>query len=486
MGLDLAASLSVASNWSLALEVQARDDRHDGSATIAADRGSFIRSRGYVRGHVPLRPGLEVGGQLLLMLPAASTAVDALAGIGGAIDALLTARHGNLQLGARLGLRRDRGFRSLYDPSALSIADRVALDVSQYPELRLGLALTMAALGLCWGAEWTWDVAIGSGAPAALDSPMWLRGGPVFAIDRFQLSALLGVNLSGRPTLSVDQPLARVEPRLFVGLQIASRWDLSRVANEAASPTLRPQPEPAPEWTVEVIGWAEQPVAAALVSHGAQRCETDDGGQCTLPHTPDLGRITVTAADYLPMTLDVPAPAEREPRIPIHLQAAPLTLRGVVRDHQGAPLPAARLSVMYGDRQEETLSDDHGRFAVPDLEPGELLLRIESPQIAITERPITLVPNASPVDLVADPLVPVGQLRGRIRALDGQPLQASIVIMPGGRALRSDPQGEFVLELAAGDYTVSLAAAGYLSQTRDVQVEPRGVVVLLVDLRDDE
>jgi uncharacterized membrane protein len=63
---------------------------------------------------------------------------------------------------------------------------------------------------------------------------------------------------------------------------------------------------------------------------------------------------------------------------------------------------------------------------------------------------------------------------------------AHIRVAPLNVTLRAAEDGTFVLDVAPGQYEVTITAAGYEMQQRQVDVEHNGVTVLLVDLRSAE
>jgi hypothetical protein len=100
-------------------------------------------------------------------------------------------------------------------------------------------------------------------------------------------------------------------------------------------------------------------------------------------------------------------------------------------------------------------------------------------------------PAVEPEEAPAPP--PRGQIRGLVRSLRGRVVAAQIGIEaenagaaeaapPEKHDLRAD-DGRFEFDVAPGRYRVTIAAPGYRTQTRQVDVEENGVTVLNVDLR---
>jgi hypothetical protein len=112
--------------------------------------------------------------------------------------------------------------------------------------------------------------------------------------------------------------------------------------------------------------------------------------------------------------------------------------------------------------------------------------------------PAPPVPAAPPPPAAAEPEQPPpqpsrGQIRGLVRSLRGTAVAAQISIeaeqAEGAEAAPPEKQdlraedGRFEVDVAPGRYRVTIAAPGYKSQTREVDVEENGVTVLNVDLR---
>jgi hypothetical protein len=110
--------------------------------------------------------------------------------------------------------------------------------------------------------------------------------------------------------------------------------------------------------------------------------------------------------------------------------------------------------------------------------------------------PITPTPPPTPpVEPEETPAAhpPRGQIRGLVRSLKGTPVAAEIRIEseapasaeagpPEPQALRAE-EGRFEIDVAPGRYRVTIAAPGYKTQKREVDIDENGVTVLNVDLR---
>ncbi|HET8932765.1 MAG TPA: carboxypeptidase-like regulatory domain-containing protein [Polyangiales bacterium] len=77
------------------------------------------------------------------------------------------------------------------------------------------------------------------------------------------------------------------------------------------------------------------------------------------------------------------------------------------------------------------------------------------------------------------------QIRGVVRSFDGQPVQARVSVEPGALTSTTGADGKFSLDVPPGRYSVTLQAHGYRSQTKACVVDPGGITVLNVELRDE-
>jgi len=136
-----------------------------------------------------------------------------------------------------------------------------------------------------------------------------------------------------------------------------------------------------------------------------------------------------------------------------------------------------------------------GGAPVPAARPAISPSMPSAPPPAAAAPPAPPPPAAEAAEPEAAPPAPPprGQLRGLVRSLRGTPVAADIRIdsetaeaadaaPPVKQELRA-ADGRFEIDVAPGRYRVTIAAPGYKTQTRQVDVEENGVTVLNVDLR---
>ena len=107
---------------------------------------------------------------------------------------------GPLSLSANAGYRLDRSANSATDAPFLSASDRLALEVSAFDQVLLGVAATLGRGRAQGFVEGSWDVLVGRGAPGAAASPIRLGGGARLLLgERVRLEAEAEVSPSARP-----------------------------------------------------------------------------------------------------------------------------------------------------------------------------------------------------------------------------------------------------------------------------------------------
>jgi hypothetical protein len=319
---------------------------------------------------------------------------------------LLATNVGRVRLASLAGYRFNHGAPAGSDAAHLSPGDRLALGLSEFDAVLLGLGAGVwigRSELLC---EISADVLVGSDAPAFSQSPLRLAAGVRRGVARGLSLELLAVgSLSQQPDLSASAPLVPNEPRFSLFASVRYQF---------------------------------------------------------LPEAP-------------PPSRPVPAPTPA--------QSAILRLEVTVLDDQGAPVTSPAVFVTGADERRDLTCDPAGHCVIEDAKAGDLVVHVEVPDFERVERAVKLqagVPAKLEVRLVA--LAPPSQLRGVVRSLDGKAVTARVRLEPLGTEATVDDKGTFQLDLPPGGYDVVIEAAGYVTQRRHVQVEPKGVVILNAEL----
>ncbi|MEZ4366072.1 MAG: carboxypeptidase regulatory-like domain-containing protein [Kofleriaceae bacterium] len=161
------------------------------------------------------------------------------------------------------------------------------------------------------------------------------------------------------------------------------------------------------------------------------------------------------------------------------------TLAGVVTDEDGAPLVGAKVTIIVGGSTVELVTDAGGGYRADALPLGTAEITIVADGREPVRRTVELAGGEAPVvttQLEAPPLPT--QLRGTVRSFRGAGVAATIVVSPGDLTITAEVSGEFELDLpGGGEYTVTVSAPGYVSQTRAITVTDRNVTIYNFDLR---
>ncbi len=433
----------------LALELEARYDAHRSDVSGKDQGGAFASAIG-TRHALALTRALWLAANTRVRFPPASTASRGLRAASPELGLLGTYLlfDGRSELSLALGYRFDRSTETVRAPASLSPGDRLAAAISRYDQALLG-ALFAHPLGpVLTSLEWSWDVALGSSAPAAIRSPMRLRLAAQTQLGKRCLPGLeLGVSPSARPALDRG---VRIEPRLWLAATLGVALDPRRPPPPKAPPRPRPEPpeEPAPALLeLRVVDPAGAPLAGARVSLATEPERAAGVGRAA----PDLD-----AHEH---------------------DAAPV---------QGEPEPARThaLDAREPGREQRVETDDAG-LAQLTLAPGEArYLRVEKD--GFLPRTVELAPPSGPsretVTLERD--LPEGEIKGKVRSLrGGKPVRAQVIVEPLGIAVDTDSEGDFVIDVPPGPYRLEIRAPGYEPQQRDAHVERLGVTILVVDLR---
>lgn len=178
-----------------------------------------------------------------------------------------------------------------------------------------------------------------------------------------------------------------------------------------------------------------------------------------------------------------PAPVEKkieevpkEPEIPVS------PVKGTVIDEGGRPLSdvVVILQQAGGESAEERTYAD-GTFEFKEVPEGPVDIVIKTP--GYDEVKFSFAEGQERKrEVVLYPSLPAGQVKGEVRDLKGNPLQAKISITPGDEVIEVGEDGTFELELKPGRYTLRFEHPDLSPQKRFIRVQDRGVVILNIAL----
>ena len=375
----------------IALGFHARYDGHR-SDVLGSDSGAAFSTVLTTRHALSLSETQSLGAQMRLRFPAAQSVGRGLRAVSPELallgTQLLAQRY---ELSAQLGYRFDRSLVSVSDPDALSAADRLAASLSAHDAVLLGLLFALPVGPLTCSAEWSWDIATGSTAPAPLQAPMRVRlaAQTTFA-SRYTPGFELGVSPSARPDPTLE---ARIEPRFWAAATFAVAFE--RMAPPPPAPVasaarVLPPPEPL-RIALRITDATGDGVAGADVAledeqSGTQRATTDADGVALLVLAPErTQRLSVRAQGFEPHEAEVSSESPREAWTVKLARSLPEgEIKGKVRSLRGGRALRARIVVQPLGTAVETDEDGNFVLAVP---PGRYQLEISADGHESQERP---------------------------------------------------------------------------------------------------
>lgn len=472
-------------NWlAFALRCDTRYDTHT-SRSLGHDDGVIGQTRLVIRGSHELNSQFHLGGESIILVPSGQTPADAFRGTSIDLNFLSSylIESSKIVLLSLVGFRLDNTSKAIDHPNLMSLADRLALGVSETNALLLGLAISWRIGYFELFEELTWDLYLGQDAPSAYKSPIRLEtGARLWQNESFQYSLLLGISPSARPVLAYSIPMSVVEPRFYVGIGASFQISTDKLSKKLGlSETSKGK----------LVGRVITPsnsgvsgVRISILGMTALHTISTDTGSFEIDNIP-LGTHTliVSAEQWESQSIDVVIPQPKNQILELILKPKLRSLKGTIYSLSREPIPNAKVWVGKGDQGIETTTDQAGRFEFLDIDPdySEVKISAEGWQ----ERREMIDPKAlGEIHLTVSlerPL-PEGQIRGYIRNFEGNPLIASIRIEPLGMRLKSQKDGKFNVDVPPGEYHVIVQARGHLQQKHVVKVEQNGVTVLVVDL----
>jgi hypothetical protein len=171
------------------------------------------------------------------------------------------------------------------------------------------------------------------------------------------------------------------------------------------------------------------------------------------------------------------AAAPETPPVPPRLRSVALRILGL----NGVPLAGARIIVPGEGTQDVYITDAQGNVIV-QVPSGVTAVTIEADGYEPLWRTLASEVKEGTA-VVLKPGLPPAEIKGIVRNLAGDPLLATVTLLPQALTVRTDARGQFAIGVAPGDYTLQIVADGYEPQERRAQAELRGVTIIVVDLR---
>lgn len=227
------------------------------------------------------------------------------------------------------------------------------------------------------------------------------------------------------------------------------------------------------------------PIAGAVVEAGGQRASSDAQGHFELGGlTPGAITVAVTAAGYRLSSRDATLEAGRTTTVEVELvmPTGPGQLRGVVKAAGGGPLEGVLVRVEDGP---ETKTDAAGAFNFPKVGPGPVTVTAALTGYQRGEEAVQVPPEAeSTVDftLAAVGVHTLATVKGLIQGSDGGVPRATVKLRERKVSVKVKPDGRFELSVPGGRYTVTIAAPGYVTQTKTLELAPGDQAIFHAEL----
>lgn len=390
----VAASVAPLSWLGLAAMARVRHDRH-GEDELGADHGTVVEGQLHGRAGTRLGSDLHLGVAFGASFIRGESLARSLSSpsVDGQLLAAYLPKDAPLSLGIALGYRYDGRSGVIEDPARYRAGDRLALGISAFDAVPLGVGTSYRFGKTELVAELSGDLLVGSGAPPLLQSPLRATLGARHRwTDELALRLMTDTSLSSPPATGADDPLSPVEPRFQVLMGLAYHvvsWEPEPTPAVRRPTTLRrPEPKPAPKppapdvtLEVDVTTREGYPLSDATV-----RVEFD-GKSVAVPHhnlqsfrleapMPLQGTLVVEAERLQTQRRQVTLRPERPNVFVVQLEpAAPSgQIRGRVRSPSGRGLRASIRIEPLG-RRLKTAED--GSFEV-DVPPGSYDVLIEA------------------------------------------------------------------------------------------------------------
>lgn len=172
----------------------------------------------------------------------------------------------------------------------------------------------------------------------------------------------------------------------------------------------------------------------------------------------------------------------REKKLEVARAASPVRLEGVVTDAE-TKQPLSGVIIAVGG-VKPSATNEVGQYESLPITARSVKLSVARDGYKAVEREIAVEANKpTRVDLALEPDVKKAKFEVSATA-NKKPIKADIVFTGAGEAKLQTPDGNapVEVELPAGTYTITASAAGHLAQTRDVQVQAGGKLVVTFDL----
>lgn len=223
-----------------------------------------------------------------------------------------------------------------------------------------------------------------------------------------------------------------------------------------------------------------QPIASARVAprEGGTASVTDGDGKFRAHVKEGYAVVEVSADGYVTKTRVVEIPAHQTQEFDFTLPKRNVlgAVGGNLRDSATGTALAGRVRVQGG----EWIAADPatGTWEIKDVTEGNVVVEFDAPGHRTETAQVVVKAGETVVrdaNLVADPKADYARIEGVVRDAAGRPLAATITAQGKTTATaKTDPAtGRYEIRMEAGEYTLSVAGAGFAGVKEPVQVAAR-------------
>ncbi|MFC7370131.1 beta strand repeat-containing protein [Fictibacillus iocasae] len=259
------------------------------------------------------------------------------------------------------------------------------------------------------------------------------------------------------------------------------------VSGQTETVNIALEPNPGSLFGTVVNSETGEPIAGALVEiflgqNLITTVFTDAFGEFEVSGLPEaILTVTATAPGFAIDTEDVAVFAGQQSTVSLALLPNPATVSGFVITDTGAPVANASVRAINeaGEIVQTATTDSLGRFTLTNLPPGTLTIIAFAEGFPSASVDVTLAQGEvlEGVTLVLSQ-EPVGTISGTITDVNGNPVPGAVINIfdENGNLVGTgitDENGNFsITNLPSGTLTIDVTALGFVSQERDVFLQP--------------
>ncbi len=270
--------------------------------------------------------------------------------------------------------------------------------------------------------------------------------------------------------------------------QLAVRFGLGlRLRHQPPAPSVVAPPDGTTGRIRGRVLFAGVGVANASVTVGTlPLIKSGPGGDFELERVqPGKYTVAATAEGYRPAEQSVEVRAGEEAVVSLELRrpTGPGRIKGVVKGEKDAPLAGAEVS-LEGKPPVKTAAD--GSYTLEGAGPGVTKVVVKAKGYKDGDDAAQVPPEGiATLDLTLVKLgeKPLATIRGSVQAASGRKVKATVRVSDVNLTIPIKGDGRFVVQVPGGKYTLTIEAAGYVTQVKTVEVADGDQAIFHCDLQ---